>query len=205
MPFVLRDRWNVYKNVVTRRESEVEWSFDDQMHNFRRKQDTRRNVGLSAVRSHPNESQHSLDDEDESRQDKPLPKVGTVKGDKKPKRNVKQMCPVEDFKASTATNEWQGTNEHDHKNDDQQEAGGVGPSANQPEVARTRREQKFVEREVLGVDDWIVDGVAGKVDDVHEGVDASKSDDQPSSQLVQVYVLIERQNGPKPACSKKRQ
>lgn len=190
MPFILRNGWDVYKNVVARRERKVEWPFDHQVHNFWWKQDTRRNVRFSAVRSHPNESQHSLDDKDESGKNEPFPEVRAVKGDEKPEWNIKQMRPVENFEASTSADKWQWANKHDHENNDQKEAGGVGPSANQPEVARTRREQKFVESEVLGVDYRIVHSVAGKVDDVHESVNASKRDDQPSSQLVQVNVLI---------------
>lgn len=184
MPLVLRNRWDINKNIVAGWESKMERSFDHQMHNFWWQQDPWRNVGLSSVWSHPNESQDALNNEDKTRQNKPLPEVGAVKSDEQPEGNVQQMCPVEDLKASTATDEWQGANEHDHENDDQQKAGRVSPSAYQPEETWPRCEQKFVEREVLGVDDGIVDGIAWEVDDVHDGVDASECDNQPTSQLV---------------------
>lgn len=104
------------------------------------------------------------------------------------------MRPVEDFKTSTATDEWQGTNKHDHQNGYQQEASWIGPSADQPEEAWSRREQELVEREVLCVDHRIVHSIAGEVNNMHYGMYTSECDDKPSSQLVQINVLIEWQD-----------
>lgn len=116
MPFILCDYWDVYENIIAGPEVEVEGPFDDQMNDLRWQQDSRWHVGLSAVRSHPNESQHAFDEENAAGYDEPLPEVGAVKQHQKPERNVQQMSPVKDFEASAAPYERKWTDEHDQEN-----------------------------------------------------------------------------------------
>lgn len=79
-----------------------------------------------------------------------------MKDDQDPERNVQQMSPVEDFKAAATTNERKRADEHDHKDDDKNETGGVGPATDETEEARTRSEEELNEREILSVDDGVV-------------------------------------------------
>lgn len=123
MPLVLGDSRNVDENVIPRAMAEMRRPLNDEVNDFRRQQDSRRHVSFAAIyhligdqshaveqlpsiRTHPNKSNDTFDDEDEAGDDEPLPEVRTVERDQKPERNVQQVSPVEDLEAATTTNEW---------------------------------------------------------------------------------------------------
>lgn len=156
MPFILSDSWNVDENVISGSVAEVEWSLDDQMDDLRWQQYSRWHVSFSAVWSHPDESQKTFDDENAAWDDEPSVEVWAVKNDQDEERNVHQVSPVEDFKASATTNERKRADKHDHENGDEKETGRVGPATNETEKTGTRSEEEFNESEVLSVDNGIV-------------------------------------------------
>lgn len=119
-------------------------------------QDSRRHIRFSTIWSHPNEPQKTFDGENKARNDEPLPEVWTMENDQEPEGNVHQMSPVKDFKASAATNKRKWTNKHHRENCNKQKACRVRPAADESKKLWSWSEEKLTEREVLRVDDSIV-------------------------------------------------
>lgn len=122
------------------------------------------------IRNEINLLECAFNQKDEQRPDEPFPEIRSMKQHQNPERHVQQMRPVEYLETAASTHKWLRTNEHNAENDSQCDAGRIGAATAQSKKAWLCRQQPFVCRVSVTIENRIVDDDRRKIDQMHTGV-----------------------------------